>query len=129
MAHSSMVFVYHPQCNASIELLTKTKELNEITIDYVNLEEDKIETKLNVDIVPMIIIDNSEELIYKGKDAFDKIEHMLQKSNPYKRSNVSSGLRYGKGVVFVEEESKANKKKDKDGGDSGGIDLSKRPNV
>ena len=120
-----MIFVYHPQCNASIELLTKTKELNEITIDYVNLEEDKIETKLNVDIVPMIIIDNSEELIFKGKDAFDKIEHMLQKSNPYKRSTVSGGLRYGKGVVFVEEEPKGDKKKQQEGG----IDLSKKPNV
>lgn len=122
-----MVFVYHPKCNPSIELLTKTKELKDINIDYVNLEEDKIETKLNVDIIPMIIIDNSEELIYKGKDAFDKIEHMLQKSNPYKRSNTGSGLRYGKGVVFVEEESSGNKKKGDDSG--GGIDLSKRPDI
>lgn len=126
MAHSSMVFVYHPQCNASIELLTKTKELKDITIDYVNLQEDKIETKLNVDIVPMLIIDNSEDLIYKGKDAFDKIDHMMQKSNPYKRSNATGGLRYGKGVVFVEEESS---KKKKDGNSDEAIDISKRPNV
>lgn len=123
MDPKSLVLVYHPKCKASTDLLVKTKQLKDINVEYINIAEDTIETDIIIDTVPLIILDNSPDAIHIGKDAYDKIEKIINKMNtPVYGKSISGGLKYGSVVSFVEDESAKNKKTDS-------IDISKKANV
>ena len=123
MDPKSLVLVYHPKCKASTDLLVKTKQLKDISIEYINILEDTIETDIVIDTVPLIILDNSPDSIHIGKEAYDKIETLINKMNtPVYGKTVTGGLKYGSVVSFVEDENAKNKKTDS-------IDISKKVNI
>tara|TARA_B100000287_G_scaffold428731_1_gene480634 strand:- start:1141 stop:1482 length:342 start_codon:yes stop_codon:yes gene_type:complete len=113
MSSLNLVVVYHPNCKASTDFLIKVSKVQEAEIEYINVKEDKIETGIDIDVVPLLIIDNDPSKIFKGKKAFDKVESLLTTEKP--ASKKHSGNRYTKNVTFVEEGDKKEK-----------IDLSKR---
>lgn len=75
----SVTILYHQKCQASLNILPLLKEVTGYEIDYIDLSVDKVEADINIDIVPMLIIDNKD--IFKGKQAFDKIEELKKKPN------------------------------------------------
>ena len=124
MATKSLVLVYHPGCKASIDLLLNVKKLKDIKTEFINIAEDQIETELDIDTVPLIILDNSEDNIFVGKDAFDQVEKISnsQNDNVYGKTGSSVGLKYNSPVTFIEDEDSKNDKKDS-------IDLSAKITV
>ena len=123
MDPKSLVLVYHPKCKASTDLLVKSKQLKDISVEYINILEDTIETDIVIDTVPLIILDNSPDSIHIGKEAYDKIETLINKMNtPVYGKTVTGGLKYGSVVSFIEDENAKNKKTDS-------IDISKKVNV
>jgi hypothetical protein len=123
MDPKSLVLVYHPKCKASTDLLVKTKQLKDISVEYINIAEDTIETDIVIDTVPLIILDNSPDAIHIGKEAYDKIEKLINKMNtPVYGKSISGGLKYGSVVSFVEDENAKSKKADS-------IDISIKANV
>ena len=112
MSISNITVVYHPKCAASINFLIKTKELVDMEIDYINFKEDSFESDIEIDKVPLIILNNDTTQIFKGKAAFDKIDEIKNSAGPKKSKN---GLSYGqKAVTFMPEDSSAKMKIDLD---------------
>ena len=106
---SNITIVYHPKCEASMNFLIKTKELTDIEIDYINFKEDSFESDIEIDIIPLIILNNDISQIFKGKMAFDKIEEIKVNKIP-KKSKGS--LSYGnKSVTFMPEDGSQKKVK------------------
>lgn len=110
----NVVVIYHPNCRASMDFLIQVSKLNDAELEYINIKEDKIETEINVDVVPFIIINNNPHQIYKGKEAFDKINELIENKS-VKTPKKEPGVKYGKTVTFVEQSDKKEK-----------IDLSKK---
>lgn len=111
----NLVVVYHPRCKASTDFLIKVSRVTDADIEYINIETDKIETDITIDIVPLIIINNDPSKIFKGKDAFDKVEELIQNKPVKTAKKDTGGVKYGKSVQFVEQSDKKEK-----------IDLSKK---
>lgn len=107
----NLVVVYHPNCRPSLDLLMSASKLQNYEISYINVKDDNIETDINIDVVPMLIINNDPSKIYKGKKAFDKVEELLQTTPKQSKKN---GRGYMSTVTFKEETDKKEK-----------IDLSK----
>ena len=101
-----IVVVFHKDCKASTDFIALVSTLQGYEIEYVDLKTDKFETDLN--IVPLIIIDNKESNIFKGKAAFNKIEDLIK--NPVKKS-ISNSLKYDQAINFIAEESKGSSAK------------------
>lgn len=100
MEEKSIVIVYHPSCKASTDFIIKCDKLKTYDKEYINLKDDKIETELNVDKVPLIIINNDQANIFKGKQAYDKLEEMiLEEETPKKAANKT--MKYGTKVNFI----------------------------
>jgi hypothetical protein len=98
-----MTVVYHPKCEASMNFLIKTKELKDIQIDYINYKEDSFDSDIEIDIIPLIILNNDVSQIYKGKKAYNKLEEIKENKAPKKNKN---SLSYGnKTVTFTPEDS------------------------
>jgi len=111
----SIVVVYHPNCKASTDFLISVSKLKDAEIEYINIKDVSIQTDIDVDVVPLMIIDNDASKIFKGKFAFDKVEELVNKPPPKSWNQDVSGLQYGKTVKFIEDDGKKEK-----------IDLSKR---
>lgn len=73
----SITIIYHQKCQASLNILSMLKDISNYEIDYIDLSVDKVETDINIDVVPMLIIDNKD--IFRGKQAFDKLEELKKK--------------------------------------------------
>tara|TARA_B100001287_G_scaffold41932_1_gene30980 strand:- start:1193 stop:1543 length:351 start_codon:yes stop_codon:yes gene_type:complete len=116
MGSLNIVVVYHPNCKASTDFLIHVSKLSHDTVlEYINIKEDKIETEIDVDVVPLMIINNDPSQIFKGKSAFDKIDNLIA-NKPVKTSKKETGGNtYGKTVTFLEQSTKKEK-----------IDLSKK---
>ena len=101
---TSLVVVYHPKCKPSTDFIIKTKELKNVEIEFVNIQVDKIESQIDIDIVPLIILNNDENQIYKGRRAFEKIEAMIREPIKNKQDKT---LKYGGGhAVFKPDDGK-----------------------
>tara|TARA_B100000575_G_C22804033_1_gene474254 strand:- start:257 stop:604 length:348 start_codon:yes stop_codon:yes gene_type:complete len=111
----NIVVVYHPNCKASTDFLIRVSKLQDAELQYINIKEDKIDTDINIDVVPLIIVNNDPSKIYKGKAAFDKVNDLITNRPVKSAKKETSGVKYGKGVTFVEESDKKEK-----------IDLSKK---
>ncbi len=106
---SNITVVYHPKCEASMNFLIKTKELTDIEIDYINIKEDSFESDIEIDKIPLIILNNDISQIFKGKRAYDKLEEIKANKGPKKNKN---SLSYGnKSVTFMPEDSSEKKVK------------------
>ena len=103
-----IVVVFHKDCKASTDFIALVSTLRGYEIEYVDLKTDKFETDIIIDIVPLIIIDNKESNIFKGKAAFNKIEDLIK--NPVKKS-ISNSLKYDQAINFIAEESKGSSAK------------------
>jgi len=115
MGSLNIVVVYHPNCKASTDFLIKVSKLQDAELEYINIKEDKIDTEINIDVVPLIIINNDPSKIYKGKSAFDKLNDLIANKPVKTAKKETGGVKYGKGVTFVEQSDKKEK-----------IDLSKK---
>tara|TARA_B100001758_G_scaffold247878_2_gene268020 strand:+ start:4825 stop:5175 length:351 start_codon:yes stop_codon:yes gene_type:complete len=113
MSVSDITVVYHPKCEASMKFLINTKELTDIEITYINYKEDSFESDIEIDLIPLIILNNDVSQIYKGKRAFDKLEEIKVNKIPTKKNKNS--LSYGnKSVTFMPEDGSDKKKIDLD---------------
>jgi len=106
---SKITIVYHPDCTPSMKLMSAISILPGVDKEYINYKEDEIDSQINIDKLPLIILNESD--VYKGIKAFEKIKEM---SNPTK--NIKKKSSYDKKVVFIEDK---DKKKER-------IDLDKR---
>jgi len=119
MESLSIVVVYHPNCKASTDFLIKVSKLTAADIEYINIKDDKIDTDINIDVVPLMIVNNDENSIFKGESAFKKVDELNQLKSTTGgayNTNVEHKSAYSRTVQFVEE---SEKKKEK-------IDLSKK---
>ena len=113
----NLTIVYHPMCKASTDFIIKVSELEGYDKEFINLKEDKIESsKINVDVVPLIIINDDPDRVYRGSKAFQIIE-TLKADEKLPKSKKNGSMKYGVNVVFSEPP--ANDKKER-------IELEKR---
>ena len=104
MSNPSITVVYHPKCQASTDFIIKVSKLQNYDIQYINLKDDTIETSIEVDVVPLMIIDNDPSKIFKGKQAFDKIESLITREEGKTQQKQTTGsLKYGQTVTFKED--------------------------
>lgn len=98
----NLTVVYHPMCKASTDFIIKVSEVTGYDKEFINLKEDKIESsKVNVDVVPLLIINNEPDKVYRGKKAFEIIETLKAESQmPVQKKNGS--MKYGTVVSFLE---------------------------
>jgi hypothetical protein len=108
---SSIIVVFHKDCTPSTDLVFRASKLQNYNIEYIDVKTDKFESELVIDVVPLIIVDNKD--IFKGKDAFDKIEE-LGKTPPKKEK--TSSLKYDMVNTFIEDSGSKNQKIDLDAG-------------
>ena len=104
----NIAVVYHPNCKASTDFLIQISKLQDAELD-------KIDTEINIDVVPLIIVNNDPSKIYKGKAAFDKLNDLIINRPVKTAKKETAGVKYGKGVTFIEQSDKKEK-----------IDLSKK---
>jgi len=107
----SITVIFHKDCKASTDFIVAVSKLQGYEIDYIDIKTDKFETDINIDVVPFIIIDNSESGIYKGKAAFDKLEELIK--TPVKKDAINT-LKYGSVNTFIEDVKDKNQKIDLD---------------
>jgi hypothetical protein len=101
----SIVVVYHPNCRASTDFLIAVSKLDANT-EYINIKDDKIDTDLVIDVVPLMIINNDENNVFKGENAFKKVTE-LKGLESSKENNFNKKLTaYSKSVRFIEPEKK-----------------------
>jgi hypothetical protein len=105
---NSMIVVFHKDCKASTDFIMSVAKLEGYDIDYIDIKTDKFETDINIDVVPLLIIGNKETGIYKGKDAFNKIEDLIK--NPIKKQ-VANTLKYDQSINFIPEVAKGSNSK------------------
>jgi len=103
---SIITVVYHPNCRASTDFIIKLSKLQNCDIEYINLKDDTIETSIEVDVVPLIILDNDPSKIFKGKKAFDKVESLMSEGLKTQKKQSSGSLKYGQSVTFKEDTGK-----------------------
>jgi hypothetical protein len=66
--------VYHQKCEASLEFVAKSRKfLERYNIEYIDIYSEEFETEIIIDVVP-ILVQGSD--VYKGKEAFDKLDNM-----------------------------------------------------
>lgn len=105
MESTLITVVYHTNCKASTDFLIEVSKLKNAQIEYINIKEDKIETSIEVDVVPLMIVNNDPSKIFKGKNAFDKLEELILKEDQTKYSKKSKTNLYEKKVSFIEDNS------------------------
>ena len=113
-----IVVVYHPSCKPSTKFITVVSKLSQANIEYINLKDDKIDTEINIDAIPLMIVNNDPNSVFKGKQAFEKVEELceslqLRSKTPAKDTRRSA---HSRRVEFKED---TDSKKEK-------IDLSKK---
>jgi hypothetical protein len=108
---NTVTVIFHKDCKASTDLILLASKLQGYEIEYIDIATDKFETEIIIDVVPFIIIDNSESGIFKGKLAFDKIEELI--TLPVKKVPVNT-LKYGATNKFVEDVADKSQKIDLD---------------
>ena len=98
----NLTMVYHPMCKASTDFIIKASEVQGYDKEFINLKEDKIESsKIEVDIVPILIINDDHNRVYRGQKAFEILETLKAESQlPVQKKNGS--MKYGTTVSFLE---------------------------
>ena len=94
MEKNSLVLIIHSKCNASLSVQNKFI-MNNIDVQIIDLEFQTVETQLEIDLVPILVIDNNKVL--KGKSVFDYLDELIlnknaSKNNGKKKSSLYSDL-------------------------------------
>ncbi len=90
MEKNSLVLIIHSQCNASLSVKNKFI-MNNIDVQIIDLEFQTVETQLELDLVPILVIDNNKVL--KGKSVFDYLDELiLNKNAPQNNGKKKSSL-------------------------------------
>ena len=84
----SIIVVFHKDCQASVNIISKMDDLTGYEIDYIDIYTYKFEADIEIDIVPIIIVNNTE--VYKGKEAFDKVEELKKGKSSSKKMGKRS---------------------------------------
>ena len=98
MEDKSITIIFHPDCKVSVDFCSLVKKLDNYNLNFIDLQNDEFNSDIEVDIIPFICIDNKKTEIYKGKDAFDKIQSLIETNN----KKESRGI-YGSTVTFKED--------------------------
>jgi hypothetical protein len=100
MEDKSITIIFHSGCKASVDFCSLVKKLTNYTLDFIDLQTDELDSEIetDVDIVPLICIDNKKSEIYKGKNAFDKIQSLIETNNRKETRGI-----YGSSVTFIED--------------------------
>jgi hypothetical protein len=98
MDDKTITVIFHTNCKASVDFCSLVKKLDNYKLNFIDLRTDELQSELEVDIIPFICIDNKKTEIYKGKDAFDKIQSLIEINN----KKDSRGI-YGSSVTFIED--------------------------
>jgi hypothetical protein len=98
----NLTVVYHPMCKASTDFIIKVSEVQGYDKEFINLKEDKIESsKVNVDVVPLLIINDDPNRVYRGQKAFEILETLKAEAQlPVQKK--SGSMKYGTTVSFLE---------------------------
>ena len=98
----NLTVVYHPMCKASTDFIIKVSEVQGYDKEFINLKDDQIEsTKVNVDVVPLLIINDDPDRVYRGQKAFEIVETLKAETKlPVQKKNGS--MKYGASVSFLE---------------------------
>ena len=98
MEDNSIVVIFHNGCKVSVEFCSLVKKLNNYTLNFIDLQNNELESEIEVDIVPFICIDNKKTEIYKGKDAFDKIQSLIEANKKKEPRGI-----YDSSFTFIED--------------------------
>lgn len=96
---NSITVIYHSKCKASTDFLIHISTLENYDKEYINLFEHAVESEIELDVVPLIILNNNENNVYKGKQAFEMIDK-LKNEKPVKKNNNT--MKYNTTVSFIE---------------------------
>tara|TARA_Y100000389_G_C17454448_1_gene517112 strand:- start:1181 stop:1528 length:348 start_codon:yes stop_codon:yes gene_type:complete len=98
----NLTVVYHPMCKASTDFIIKVSEVQGYDKEFINLKDDKIESsKVNVDVVPLLIINDDPNRVYRGQKAFEILETLKAEAHlPVQKK--SGSMKYGTTVSFLE---------------------------
>jgi hypothetical protein len=96
--NESITIIFHSGCKASVDFCSLVKKLDNYTLNFIDLQNDELQSELEVDIVPFICINNKKSEIYKGKDAFDKINSLIETNNKKEPRGI-----YDSSFTFVED--------------------------
>ena len=98
----NLTVVYHPMCKASTDFIIKVSEVQGYDKEFINLKDDKIESsKVEVDVVPLLIINDDPGRVYRGQKAFEILETLKAEARlPVQKKNGS--MKYGTTVSFLE---------------------------
>ena len=98
----NLTVVYHPMCKASTDFIIKVSEVHGYDKEFINLKDDKIESsKIDVDVVPLLIINDDPDRVYRGQKAFEILETLKAEAQlPVQKK--SGSMKYGTTVSFLE---------------------------
>jgi len=98
----NLTVVYHPMCKASTDFIIKVSEVQGYDKEFINLKDDKIESsKVDVDVVPLLIINDDPNRVYRGQKAFEILETLKAEAQlPVQKK--SGSMKYGTTVSFLE---------------------------
>jgi len=97
MEDETITVIYHSECKPSMIFLELIKNLKGYKMNLIDMNENGFDTDLDVDIIPFICIGNKRSEIFKGKEAFNKIEELIIRTK-----KDSKGV-YGTVVTFKED--------------------------
>ena len=104
MERNSLTVVYHPSCKASTDFIIKVGEVENYDKEFINLKEDTIESsQITVDTVPLLIVNEDPNRVYKGKEAFD-ILNTLKSEIKQQNNKKSNSMKYGTAIHFIEQQ-------------------------
>lgn len=98
----NLTVVYHPMCKASTDFIIKVSDVQGYDKEFINLKDDKIESsKIDVDVVPLLIINDDPNRVYRGQKAFEILETLKAEAQlPVQKK--SGSMKYGTTVSFLE---------------------------
>ena len=96
MTEEKITVIYHRECKPSMDFLELIKNLNGYKISLLDINVDTFDTDIDIDIIPFMYIGDKKSGIFKGKEAFDKIEELI------KSKKISKGV-YGAMSTFKED--------------------------
>lgn len=92
----SIIVVFHKMCPASVNIISKLNDLMGYKVEYIDIYNDPFEADIEIDVVPMIILENDQ--IFKGKAAFDKIEELKRGKSTGSKSKIGKKAIYSSNV-------------------------------
>jgi len=104
----SIIAVFHKMCPASVNIIAKLNDVPNYKIEYIDIYNDPFEADIEIDVVPIIIVNDKD--IFKGKEAFEKIEELKRGNMSTKGKNKIGKKEIYKSNVRIAPEDESSKK-------------------